>query len=60
MPEIPLTSAVPKNNLGMSDPSKKYKAATIVTDGLNLNLNETDVPHKYHQHTDRATDPAIL
>ena len=47
MPEIPLTSAVPKSNLGMSDPSKKYKAATIVTDGLNLNLNETDVPHKY-------------
>ena len=60
MPEIPLTTAASKNNLGMSDPSKKHKAATIVTDGLGFSLNETDVSYKHNQHTDRALDPATL
>ena len=61
MPEIPVvTSAASKSNLGMSDPSKKHKAATIVTDGLNFNLNETDVSYKHNQHTDRPLDPATM
>jgi len=44
VPDNPLPSAASKKNLGMSDPSKKHKAATIATD--NLNLNESDVSYK--------------